>query len=176
MVDNLQKALVSDAFQDINFFYGNRVAKRSGVPLINHIVEGLLILDFLGASLETMEAYCIHPLCQGDKELETFKPQRYSSKVVMLALEYRNIANKYLAHSNTSNIILSPIKEVSDMLIADKVQNKKDFLLYHFGKHENSERLNQYFNDWLQALNVSETKHQQILNHIKNKDTFDYLK
>ena len=42
------------------------------------------------------------------------------------------------------------------MLIADKIQNRKDFQLYHLGTHTRSEQLDQYFKNWLEKLEVSE--------------------
>ena len=38
------------------------------------------------------------------------------------------------------------------MLIADKVQNYKDFLLYHKNTHERSDELDEYFNSWFKIL------------------------
>ena len=53
----------------IKNFYGDKTAKRSGVPLINHINEGLIVLDFIKASDIAKKAYCLHPLVQSDKNL-----------------------------------------------------------------------------------------------------------
>jgi hypothetical protein len=38
------------------------------------------------------------------------------------------------------------------MLFADKVQNEKDFALYHEGTHARSKELREYFNNWLNIL------------------------
>lgn len=51
---------------------------------------------------------------------------------------------------------LSPLREVNDMLIADKVQNRKDFELFHSSTHDKRDRLAAYFAEWLAALEVSE--------------------
>ena len=48
------------------------------------------------------------------------------------------------------------------MLIADKIQNRKDFELYHLGKHERSSELEQYFKNWLERLNITEEFYQEI--------------
>jgi hypothetical protein len=52
----------------------------------------------------------------------------------------------------------SVMAEVNEMLVADKVQNRKDFLLYHRGKHERSDALDLYFRRWLERLGVSEER------------------
>ena len=162
-MDIIDKVKTSLAYKDIKKFYGKRTAKRSGVPLINHIDEGLIILKQLHARESTMEAFCIHPLCQADEDIINFREMRYDNCAIFYAMEYRNIANKYLAHCDTNNIKLSPLTEVNLMLIADKVQNKKDFMLYHYGKHENSDRLLEYFNQWLYALGVTEERYQELV-------------
>jgi hypothetical protein len=58
--------------------------------------------------------------------------------------------------NSLDDIRLSPLKDVNDMLIADKIQNRKDFELYHLGTHDRSEQLDQYFKNWLEKLEVSE--------------------
>jgi hypothetical protein len=50
-------------------YYGDRRAKRSGVPYINHITEGLVVMDRLGASKVAKDAYCVHPIFQDDATL-----------------------------------------------------------------------------------------------------------
>lgn len=152
----------SDEYRAVSGFYQNTRAQRSQVPLMNHINEGLVILGRLGASQNAMKAYCLHPLFQNDRELnsvgELYVTSLGESYTTQLAMEYRRVANAYLAKCKMpeGGIQLSPLKEVNDMLIADKVQNRKDFLRYHFDTHPNSDRLNQYFIEWLEALNVLE--------------------
>lgn len=41
------------------------------------------------------------------------------------------------------------------MLTADKVQNYKDFMTHHYGKHDRSEELHYYFHTWFEELEVS---------------------
>lgn len=155
----------------ISAFYNTRVAARSQVPLMNHINEGLVILDKIGATTEAMAGFCLHPLFQNDEQLIT-EGYKYtldnldkvtSLRAVMLTMEYRRVANAYLAHHDTSNIKLSPLKEVNDMLIADKVQNRKDFLAYHKGTHPNSSRLDEYFLDWMHALGISQQTYERLI-------------
>lgn len=143
--------------------YEARRAKRSGVPLINHINEGLIILDKLGATQHSKAAFCLHPLVQADNDLICFKDYHLVDPyALLLAMEYRNVANAYLSYHTTAPR-LSPLKEVNDMLIADKVQNKKDFMLYHYGTHPRSERLLEYFDEWLYTLNVSDDMYKEFL-------------
>ena len=42
------------------------------------------------------------------------------------------------------------------MLLADKIQNRKDFERYHKGTHQRSAELEQYFKNWLTRLGVSQ--------------------
>jgi hypothetical protein len=159
----------SKAYQLISTYYGDQQALRSGVPLMNHILEGLSVMDGLGASIAAMHAYCLHPILQADEALAEAAQQDFSEIdpwVLILAMEYRKTANAYLSKrqiKSISEIELSPLKEVNDMLIADKVQNRKDFELYHKGTHPRSEELEQYFKNWLERLEVSETDYQHYL-------------
>jgi hypothetical protein len=116
-----------------------------------------------------MAAFCLHPLFQNDSELNSvgmqFIEERGFKKTVFFAMEYRGIANAYLSQHSIPNdgIRLSAFKEVNDMLKADKIQNRKDFEIYHKATHRNKTRLNEYYNEWLQALNISENKYQKII-------------
>ena len=42
-------------------YYGDRVTDRTGVHMINHIDEGLWVLERIGASDDARRAYAIHP-------------------------------------------------------------------------------------------------------------------
>jgi hypothetical protein len=74
----------------------------------------------------------------------------------MLAMEYRSVANEYLSDKvNTGQKIrLSPLAEVNQMLVADKVQNYKDFFTYHYNTHERSAELLVYFARWFKKLDI----------------------
>lgn len=150
-------------------FYGDQTAARSGVPLICHVHEGLTLLDVAGAPLAAKEAFCLHPLLQDDAALaaamrtgSVFQRWRPDPVPVALAMEYRRVANAYLSHhceADGDPIALSPLDEVNQMLVADKVQNRKDFERYHRGSHPHSGRLEVYFRNWLRRLGVSEAEY-----------------
>jgi hypothetical protein len=145
------------ALSEVQHYYGIKKAKRSGVPLINHIHEGIEYLDKIGSPLEAKTAYCLHPIIQSD---ECFKENysilfKYSPIVCLYSMEYRAIANSNLLDKGIKNykqIKLSPIREVNMMLYGDKMQNRKDFLTYHVHTHPKSKDLILYFNCWIQSL------------------------
>jgi hypothetical protein len=153
-------------YQMISTHYGNRTTGRSNVPLINHIHEGIYILKLIKADLLTQQAFCLHPLFQNDEAfVSSFSDLNLStvdSKALVLTLEYRSIANQYLSLRKIQNfdeIKLSPLIQVNQMLMADKIQNRKDFDLYHKGTHPRSNELEQYFCNWLKKLNISEEEY-----------------
>lgn len=152
--------------ETIERFYAGRSAVRSGLPYMNHVVEGLRVLDWIDASRDAKRAFCLHPLVQADDDLrqrctpgdpfpiDSLTP---SSRVLALAMEYRSVANGYLsAHGprTPQQIRLSPLPEVNAMLVADKVQNYKDFLAHHEA-HPRAADLDAYFRAWLERLGVT---------------------
>lgn len=151
-------------------YYGFNTAKRSGVYFMNHVDEGLAVLEWIGASYLSKKAYAIHPIYQGDEDLAYNKDlYEIDPKVMLRAIEYRSIANEYLSQrtiTSLDEIRISPIKDVNDMLIADKVQNRKDFELYHYGKHPRSKELMEYFINWLTKLGISEEQYQEFKNKL----------
>lgn len=166
----------------IEEFYGDRVAKRSGVPLLNHIYEGVTILNYLGASENTIEAFRLHPMFQTDKDLADNHPKMLSMRrpVVIFLMEYRNIANASLSDivfrdysrdwcplTLRRAIKISPLEEVNQMLIADKIQNYKDFRKYHHGTHPRSDELEFYFRHWHKALDLSSARVHELMGIIE---------
>ena len=139
--------------------YGDRVARRSQVPLMNHINEGLAILQAIGGSYMAQRAFCIHPIVQNNVPIKVAELDSYS-----LAEKYTRFANSFLAGDPGKKWIRSPHQlhanfgnqdmgiDCAKMLYADKVQNRKDFTFYHKGNHENSERLEEYFDIWIRYL------------------------
>lgn len=149
------------SYQLIELYYGSRLAKRSQVPLMNHIREGLAVLQALDADEDTQAAYCLHPYLQSDANFMAHKRdprlRELPAHVLLLTMEYRRIANSYLSTAHVSAFVGFSCPEVRQMLIADKVQNYKDFLCYHKDKHPRSEALNTYFMQWMQLLEVDYT-------------------
>jgi hypothetical protein len=152
----------------ISRHYGDRVAKRSQVPLINHINEGLIILSAIKATETAKRAFCIHPLLQADADLQEnyYISSFVDHHALLLAMEYRSVANEFLSDkvvgATFEDIRLSPLLEVNEMLIADKIQNRKDFEKYHLGTHARSDELDKYFKIWLQRLGVSKEMYQEM--------------
>lgn len=167
-------------YELIQQFYGNRTAERSKIPLMNHIDEGLAILDRLNAWPATKAAFCLHPMIQDPGDLFRNNARlRHDPKVDRTALRlatgyytgpgypgwgYRNHAQAYLCKPHTDDWDLDRIKaeihfdamhpQVKKMLIADKIQNQKDFLAAHDGTHPRSKELTKYFENWLKILGV----------------------
>lgn len=166
---NLRKApidvvLDSTEYAMIVRHYSGKTARRSGVPLINHVNEGLQLLSKLGAWPTAMRAFCLHPLIQNDHEFErnwkAICRSSVSPRAIVLAMEYRHTANAYLCTVHTDGWSLADIKRevgliippVRLMLIADKLQNQKDFLKYHQHTHARAKELKAYFENWLKFL------------------------
>lgn len=142
----------------IKSHYGNQRSNRTNQPLIKHIDEGLDILWSLEAHIETCRAFALHPLLQADDTLIAYYNQgqiRTPPEVILLAMEYRNVANRFLPkHMETRELVLSPIEEVNQMLIADKIQNYRDFIKY---KPECKYNMDTYFKLWLTALSTTDS-------------------
>lgn len=167
--------------QLIEDYYQNKTTKRSGVLLMNHINQGVKILNDIGASNEAIAAYMVHPLFQESNELKanvehlrTFDPF-----IVALIIEYRATANWCLSNCVTITDVgpchqpdyqtfllrpprLSPLDDVNKMLIADKVQNFKDFEIYHKDTHHRSKELSFYFKKWLFTLNIHANEYERL--------------
>jgi hypothetical protein len=143
------------SYKLISDFYGDKTAKRSGVRLMNHIDEGIDILLKIGSDVVTIDAYCLHPILQSDEEFKSnlnFDFKDVPTKAILLAMEYRRVANSYLSKDKIEDFVGFTTPEIKEMLYADKVQNEKDFKIYHEGKHERSSELRAYFDNWLNIL------------------------
>ena len=149
--------------------YAARAARRSRVRYIRHIDEGLAVLAALPSSEFAMRAFALHPLVQSDADLAVHFDRlvdarsRLHPRTVALALEYRSVANAFLSpmedhagYHDPAAIRLSPLEEVNDMLVADKVQNYKDFVIHHRASHPRASWLERYFRAWLERLGVSD--------------------
>jgi len=143
------------AYQIISDYYGDSTTKRSGVKLINHIDEGIEILNSIGADDDTIDAYCLHPILQSDEDFNknlTMDFTGVSTKALLLAVEYRRVANSYLSTNKIEDFVGFTNISIKQMLLADKLQNEKDFALYHEGVHPRSAELREYFDNWLNIL------------------------
>ena len=150
--------------------FKGKTAERTSLPYMNHIDEGLRVLDALDATLVTKQAFCLHPLVQLDTVLineitsvgyiNTATPQ-----AILLAMEYRNCLNKISSKSVISKFsprfvekLQSRIKTfpgLYHMAVADKIQNNKDFTENYIdgsSKHANYKGLTRYFNFWLHNI------------------------
>ena len=141
---------------------------------MRHIDHGLKILHHIGASERAQRAYCLHPLVQADSDLAAnisrLRDLTDDVEVIALALEYRNIANSTLSTrmiTGASEIPLSPLPEVNAMLVADKVQNRKDFIIHHRGEHPRSDALDRYFRLWLERLGIAEARFAELFEDLQ---------
>lgn len=157
-----------NAYQAICLYYKDQTAKRSGVPLIKHIDEGLRILEKMGATELVQNAYCVHPLFQDSQQLPHTLSKLGNLDIhpysLVLVMEYRNQANRWLSDKVTrlhDEVTINgqpspgPLPDVRLMLIADKVQNYKDFLQYHAKSHARALELEEYFQQWFNALEIN---------------------
>ena len=157
----------------ISKVYGDNRAKRSGLPLMNHIDEGLDILNILDSSDEAKRAFCIHPIFQSENLIDYRNDYLGMITdedfiIAVLARKYSVLANRFLCKPETDNWDKTEIvrqlitangggpiisADISNMLLADKTQNYKDFMLHHYGIHERSNELFNYFHLWIHVLN-----------------------
>jgi hypothetical protein len=163
--------------------YQGKVAQRSGVSYMNHIIEGAFILQQIyGTDEELLEAYCLHPIFQSDKLLsqllagDSTDLARISPRVIVLGMEYRRVANSYTINNKVrkpENIEIGALDKVHKMLVADKIQNKKDFMKYMYLQHDCSacqkvsEHSVQYFDSWLARLSISQKMYEEVVAQVE---------
>lgn len=158
----------SPEYRLITEVYGDSIAARSKLPLMNHINEGIQLLLWQHQDLETILAFCIHPCVQADDMLAKYAREVYETcrpASIMYAMEYRSVANEYLSHrdlTDHSQIRLSPLEQVNWMLWADKVQNFKDFQSHHINTHPRAAELTDYFINWHMRLQSHLTSMGQL--------------
>jgi hypothetical protein len=171
VTEAIARARGSPEYQAIREHYADRIARGSGVPLMQQVEEGLIILDVLNASEDVMRAFCLRPLFQTDEDLVRYGQDFMdavdaSPFVILLVMEYRSKANAWLSekvHRSAADPRLivadglpraGPQEAVRDMLIADKVQGRKEFIRHQRARHARSDELDLYFEVWLEALQV----------------------
>lgn len=146
---------MSKAYDLIKEYYGDSITERSKVPLINHIDEGIEILKSIQADQDTIDAYCLHPILQSNDSFNsnyTMDFSGISTAALLLAMEYRRVANSYLSVNKMEDFVGFTNLKIKHMLYADKIQNEKDFKLYHEGTHPRSKELREYFDNWFYLL------------------------
>lgn len=167
----------SKAYMIVSDHYGDRSTARSGVRLMNHIDEGLVILDKLGASDIVKDAYCLHPMLQSDEDFNkniTHGFYGVPSESIILAVEYRRVANSYLSTGNIEDFVGFTNDDIRLMLCADKIQNEKDFATYHEGTHPRSKELREYFDNWLHKLLLIATEEVETeTKNMSNKSNWE---
>jgi len=156
------------------YFKDKRTSKS--VSYMKHIDEGIKILENINAGKLTIEAYILHPFIQcfnlkgangkiimTQEEMEKyFNIYEIEPEIIAKLFLYRKFANSYLCSSETDYISYKQVKflliglhnyqDIVKMLIADKIQNYKDFLKYRKNDHKRSKELDYYFNIWLKVL------------------------
>lgn len=167
-------------YQAIQEFYGDRKAKRTQVLYMDHIDQGLVVLREIQATLRAKQAYCLHPIVQMDSDFvdavgdkSVLRKYPIDSFALALAVEYRRVANGYSSRDTEKpleKIRLSPLAEVNDMLIADKVQNRADFDRYHKGTHPRSAELATYFENWLRRLGITEERYESLVDILRTTE------
>lgn len=179
VTEAIARAQWSPEYQAIRDHYADRVASISGLPLMQQIEEGLIILDAIDASEDAMRAFCQRPLFQTDEDLVRYGQDFMDAVdagpfVILLVMEYRNRANAWLSekvHRWSADLqqvvadglpLVGPLDAVRDMLIADKVQGRKQFVRHQRGRHVRSDELNLYFALWLQALGVGQEEYDGL--------------
>ncbi|WP_213956762.1 MULTISPECIES: hypothetical protein [unclassified Variovorax] len=137
-----------------------------------------MILSELDATEAAMRAFCLHPLFQADEDLIHHGQDFMNSVdadpfVILLVMEFRSRANAWptsraqrshegLRMESNGYPSAGPIEAVKHMLIADKVQHRKDFIRHHRGKHPCSDALDLHFDQWFGALGVDLTEYEEL--------------
>lgn len=152
------------AFMAISIVYGDDRSERTNVPYIKHILDGLLILDHLGASKIEMQAWCLHPIFQ----IKELRDRAESINVTLtapigssvLAAAYADAANSFTSMSAFTGAAdrppVIPSASLHKLLVADKIQNYCEFAdsIDNF-EPKDVVRLNRYFKLWLEHLGLS---------------------
>ena len=98
----------SNAYKKIQSYYNDIRSKRSKVPYIYHIDEGGEILFNLKSSQIVKDAYYLHPILQTDESFihnKKFDFSDINSESLLLAMEYRRVANSYLSNMEISSFV-----------------------------------------------------------------------
>lgn len=163
------------AYDLVQQYYEDKYAKRSGLHYMNHIDEGLTILSALDVHPVVKAAFCVHPIYQDNQTDLISQFEAYAtwqSDVARMARLYARAANaflpvdvasgKYPPKLETDRPTVEMADAVRHMLIADKIQNRKDFEanLGQFSR-EQAYPLRRYFDLWFDVLNITEQQYHR---------------
>jgi hypothetical protein len=151
----------------------DRVAERTGIPYMNHVHEGLRVIKEYNYSERAMRIFALHGVlqnCYKDNAVALKCLSDVSYDIIIGAMEYRAIANAHLSYHDSSTLRLSEDDDVNIALVADKVQNRRDFERFHLGTHKRSDELSAYFERWLGKLGVSEERYHELAGVISEGD------
>lgn len=173
-------------YQIIKEHFAGQIATRSALPYINHIHEGIYILNrCFGWDETTAEAFCVHPIFQDVSDDSHATQARCKSelnhRVTDLASQYAKAANAYTSKHRLLEIAAIPLPSdsaVRQMLVADKVQNKKDFVAQVLnpstansnsqGNAQLNAHLMSYFDRWLDRLGVTPTNFTELATELQD--------
>lgn len=156
----------SAEYQAIQSIYGDqKTLQGNGVPFMNHINEGLHILHRIKASDNAQRAYCLHPIMQVNGLADEFLSSSYLKEVDPRALVtagmFANTVNAFPLGQFISGNLVGNVEEaaglikrndVMDMILAEMVQNYKDFLNHEGQTDPDRAEINEYFLTWLRFL------------------------
>jgi hypothetical protein len=167
-LDHIPEAVLP-AYRAIKEYYGDKKAERSQVPYINHIEEGLSVLwNTAGSTDLAMSAYCLHPILQSDEDFsrnfDGSLLKGIDPGAIILCVEYRRVANSYLSKNKKEDVVNPIHPQVKAMLVADKIQNYKDFMLHHAETHPRRRELFDYFHNWFEILQLDG---EQVVNLLR---------
>lgn len=147
---NYECVHMSEAYKIIQEYYKGKFAKRTGLSYMNHIHEGIMILE----DIDEQEAFMLHPIFQDGAE-KNFDLKNIKKNVITLAKRYAKTANSYLPKDYEKDPPKIP-SNIYRLLSIDKVQNYKDFILNkHVFSEEKVEQMKIYFSKWFEALCLS---------------------
>lgn len=169
----------SKEMRAIKRFYDGKVAKRSGLPYIRHIVMGLMLLKTLTSDRDVWRAWVVHPIFQMDDYLsEALKEGQLKDivtnfRTAVLAMEYRSVANDYLTKDIwvEKQPKISILPEVNLLLVVDKIQN-----WYDAARHletpcqEELIYLGFYFHKWRKVLGISDEQMREYEGFLESLD------
>lgn len=152
-------------------YLSGQKASRTKADYFEHVEEGVKILQILGEPLVVQAAFAIHPLYQSDEALTNHYPllSTFDPVTVALTMEYRSVANRGIRREvkkNNWTVELSCLFSVNQMLVSDKIQNRKLFLNHYPKNLADYAEIDRYFDVWLKALNISEKRYEEIVNQL----------